>query len=104
MIRRPPRSTLFPYRRSSDLHPTTTEDLFGNAAPRRTCSRLERLLVPFTCGRNHGGKPDETVIAATQSLSCGGTPLDPHGGFLRRCGSGDPEVWRSSPPRLPPLR
>src|SRR5947207_7406711 len=49
MIRRPPRSTLFPYTRSSDLHRTAP-------APDRAPPALGGILVP-AAGRRFDGGP-----------------------------------------------
>src|SRR5688572_32415003 len=53
MIRRPPRSTLFPTRRSSDLHPASCLARFGRTWVLCTAS-VEERVPPFLQGTGRG--------------------------------------------------
>src|SRR3712207_7738512 len=60
MIRRPPRSTLFPYRRSSDLHRTSQSRFSISVFALRLLrprSRRGRRIIPESRPSSRGGRP-----------------------------------------------
>src|SRR5690349_23125984 len=78
MIRRPPRSTLFPYTRSSDLHANTTSarllpiDAGANAAPRtRTpAGDPERIVPEWPCLCRERSEEHTSELQSRRDLVC----------------------------------
>src|SRR3989449_10811597 len=79
MIRRPPRSTLFPYTRSSDLRVSRAEDLRLSRTegldPLMERERLDALVFPGWTGAAIGAKAGYPSIIVPGGYTADGAPL-----------------------------